>query len=78
MLMVLSLVAGLSVAASAQTTTSQNTMLQNMAGNGDLSTVTGAAKAAGLDGMLNGATPYTVFAPNNAAFNKIPGIRSMP
>jgi hypothetical protein len=47
-------------------------MLQNMAGNGDLSTVTGAAKAAGLDSVLNGATPYTVFAPNNAAFNKIP------
>ena len=34
--------------------------------------MTGAAKAAGLDGVLNGATPYTVFAPNNAAFNKIP------
>jgi uncharacterized surface protein with fasciclin (FAS1) repeats len=72
MLVVLSLVAGLTVAASAQTTTSQKTMLQNMAGNGDLSMATGAAKAAGLDGMLNGATPYTVFAPNNAAFNKVP------
>ncbi|HUL61651.1 MAG TPA: fasciclin domain-containing protein, partial [Methanocella sp.] len=35
------------------------------------STLTGAAKAAGLDGMLNGATPHTLFAPNNAAFGKV-------
>lgn len=66
----LSLVCGLTMSAVAQTT-SQNTMLQNMAGNKDLSMVTGAAKAAGLDGVLNGATPYTVFAPDNAAFGKI-------
>jgi hypothetical protein len=46
MLMVLSLVVGLSVAASAQTT-SQNTMLQNMASDKDLSTVTGAGKERG-------------------------------
>ena len=72
MLMVLSLVAGLSLPASAQVATGQKTMLQNLAGNGDFSTLANAAKAAGLDGVLNGATPYTVFAPNNAAFGKIP------
>ncbi|HEY3272506.1 MAG TPA: fasciclin domain-containing protein, partial [Methanocella sp.] len=71
MLMVLSLVAGLSLPASAQTT-SQNTMLQNLAGNGDFSTLVTAARAGGVDSVLNGATPYTVFAPNNAAFGKFP------
>lgn len=72
MLMVVLLVVGLAVPASAQTATSGNTMLQNLAGNADFSTLAGAAKAAGLDGMLNGATPHTLFAPNNAAFGKIP------
>jgi uncharacterized surface protein with fasciclin (FAS1) repeats len=72
MLIVLSLVAGLSLPASAQTATSQNTMLQNLAGNGDFSTLVTAARAGGVDGVLNGATPYTVFAPDNAAFGKIP------
>jgi uncharacterized surface protein with fasciclin (FAS1) repeats len=69
--MVLSLVVGLSLPASAQTT-SQNTMLQNLQGNGDFSTLVTAARAGGADGVLNGATQHTVFAPNNAAFGKIP------
>ncbi len=71
-LIVLSLVAGLSIPVSAQTTTGQHTMLQNLAGRGDFSTLANAAKVAGLDGLLSGSTQYTLFAPNNAAFNKIP------
>jgi transforming growth factor-beta-induced protein len=36
-----------------------------------LSTLTTAIVAAGLDGALSGDTPYTVFAPTNAAFEKL-------
>lgn len=67
----LSLIAGLMAPAVAQTS-SQNTMLQNLAGNPDFSMLAGAAKTAGLDTVLDGSTPYTLFAPNNAAFDKIP------
>ena len=37
-----------------------------------LSTLVTALKAAGLVDTLKGAGPFTVFAPNNAAFEKIP------
>ncbi|OIQ35907.1 MAG: hypothetical protein BM563_11805 [Bacteroidetes bacterium MedPE-SWsnd-G1] len=37
----------------------------------ELSTLTSAIVAAGLDGALSGDTPYTVFAPTNAAFEKL-------
>ena len=39
---------------------------------GSLSTLVTALKAAGLVDTLKGAGPFTVFAPNNAAFEKIP------
>ena len=42
------------------------------AGNPDFSTLVTALKAAGLDKTLAGSGPFTVFAPNNAAFAKIP------
>lgn len=38
----------------------------------DLSTLVAAVTAAGLVDTLNGEGPFTVFAPNNAAFAKIP------
>jgi len=41
-------------------------------GNPDFSTLVAALKAADLVGTLQGAGPFTVFAPNNAAFAKIP------
>jgi Fasciclin domain len=41
-------------------------------GNPDFSTLVAALKAAGLVETLQGAGPFTVFAPNNAAFAKIP------
>jgi len=40
--------------------------------NPDLSTLVTAVKAAGLVDTLNGEGPFTVFAPNNDAFAKIP------
>lgn len=41
-------------------------------GNADFSTLTTAVTSAGLAETLNGAGPFTVFAPTNAAFEKIP------
>lgn len=38
----------------------------------DFSTLVAAVKAAGLVDALKGDGPLTVFAPNNAAFNKLP------
>ncbi|MCR8556077.1 fasciclin domain-containing protein [Mucilaginibacter sp. BJC16-A38] len=38
----------------------------------DLSTLTSAVKAANADATLKGAGPYTLFAPDNAAFSAIP------
>lgn len=42
------------------------------AGNGDFSTLVAAVKAAGLVDVLVGEGPFTVFAPTNAAFAKLP------
>ena len=56
---------------------SSNVMAQNKSivdiavGNKDFSTLVAALKAADLVGALQGDGPFTVFAPNNAAFGKI-------
>ena len=42
------------------------------AGNEDFSTLVAAVSAAGLVDTLKGDGPFTVFAPNNAAFDKLP------
>lgn len=42
------------------------------AGNADFSTLVAAVKAAGLVETLSGTGPFTVFAPTNAAFDKLP------
>lgn len=44
------------------------------AGNPDFSTLVTAVKAAGLVDTLKGAGPFTVFAPTNAAFAKVPNL----
>jgi len=41
-------------------------------GNENFSTLVAAVKAADLAGTLSGAGPFTVFAPTNAAFEKLP------
>lgn len=48
------------------------TVVATAAGNTDFSTLVAAVKAAGLVDMLNGAGPFTIFAPTNAAFQKLP------
>ncbi len=42
------------------------------AGNKDFSTLVTAVKAAGLAETLSGAGPFTIFAPTNEAFAKLP------
>lgn len=47
-------------------------IIQTAVGNPDFSTLVTAIKAAGLVDTLSGAGPFTVFAPTNEAFAKIP------
>ncbi len=48
------------------------TIVDIAVGNPDFSTLVTAVKAAGLVDTLNSAGPFTVFAPTNAAFAKLP------
>lgn len=48
------------------------TIAENAPNADNLSTLVSAAKAAGLVETLNGEGPFTVFAPDNAAFEKLP------
>lgn len=57
---------------SASTPVTRGTVVDVAAANPDFSTLVAAVKAAGLVDTLNGAGPYTVFAPTNAAFAKLP------
>ena len=47
-------------------------IVENAAASPDHSTLVTAVKAAGLAETLSGAGPFTVFAPTNAAFEKLP------
>ena len=48
------------------------TIVENAANSKDHTTFVAAVKAAGLAETLSGAGPFTVFAPTNAAFAKLP------
>ena len=48
------------------------TVVQNASAAPNLSTLVAAVKAAGLVDTLSGPGPFTVFAPDNDAFNKLP------
>lgn len=48
------------------------TIVATAQGNGDFSTLVSAVQSAELVDTLNGAGPFTVFAPTNAAFEKVP------
>ena len=47
-------------------------IIQNAVNSKDHTTLVAAVKAAGLVDTLSGAGPFTVFAPTNAAFKKLP------
>ncbi|MCL4107260.1 UNVERIFIED_CONTAM: hypothetical protein GTU68_017144 [Idotea baltica] len=63
-------VAGLTVSAVADN--NEKNIVEVAAGNKDFSTLVAAVKAAGLAETLSGEGPFTVFAPTNAAFEKLP------
>ena len=71
-LLLLAVTVGLAAPFVTAQVSSQKTVLQNLAGIGDFSTLLGGIRAAGLDNILKGPGPYTVFAPMNAAFDKLP------
>lgn len=50
----------------------QQTLVAIAAGNESFSTLVAAVKAAGLVDALNGDGPFTIFAPTNDAFSKLP------
>lgn len=54
------------------TATPPGTIVDVAVGNGDFSTLVAAVTAAGLAETLSGEGPFTVFAPANAAFAKLP------
>jgi uncharacterized surface protein with fasciclin (FAS1) repeats len=51
----------------------KTSILQALDGSAEHKTLANAVKAAGLTETLSGAQPYTLFAPNEAAFQKLPG-----
>lgn len=48
------------------------TIVENAANSKDHTTLVGAIQAAGLVDTLQGSGPFTVFAPTNAAFDRLP------
>jgi uncharacterized surface protein with fasciclin (FAS1) repeats len=51
---------------------SKETLGKALEGSADHSSLAAAIKAAGLDATLNGSQAYTLLAPTNAAFEKLP------
>ncbi len=51
---------------------SQKNIIENAVNSKDHTTLVAAVKAAGLVDTLEGPGPFTVFAPTNAAFDKLP------
>ena len=50
-------------------------IVQNAVNSNDHTTLVAAVKAAGLVSTLEGPGPFTVFAPTNEAFAKLPPVR---
>ena len=51
----------------------QKSIVENAVNSADHTTLVAAVKAAGLVDTLQGPGPFTVFAPTNMAFDKLPG-----
>ena len=62
-------------AAVPKATPAAGTVLMQAQRDPDLTTLVSALQTAGMDQTLNGAGPFTIFAPNNAAFEKVPAAR---
>jgi len=53
------------------------TIAQTLAQSGDHSTLAAAVKAAGLEATMSGSQPYTLLAPTNTAFQKVPDAQGL-
>ncbi|MFN5960853.1 MAG: fasciclin domain-containing protein [Verrucomicrobiota bacterium] len=60
------------ITSTAEDKAATQTVVEIAAGNKDFSTLVAAVKAAGLAETLSGKGPFTVFAPTNDAFAKLP------
>lgn len=58
--------------AKSSTTIAAKNLVEIASGNADFSTLVGAVKTAGLVDTLSGKGPFTIFAPTNEAFAKLP------
>jgi len=63
---------GIARVATAVNATADKTVVEIAAGDPSFSTLVAAVKAAGLAETLSGSGPFTVFAPTNEAFAKLP------
>jgi uncharacterized surface protein with fasciclin (FAS1) repeats len=72
LIVIVAVVAALAVPASAATAAGGKNIVETAAGSKQFSTLVTLVKKAGLVGTLSGKGPYTVFAPTNAAFAKVP------
>jgi uncharacterized surface protein with fasciclin (FAS1) repeats len=66
------LFASLAVSAAFASLAPAKTVVEIAAGSPDHTTLVAAVKAAGLAETLSGSGPFTIFAPTNAAFAKLP------
>lgn len=66
-------VGGNTAAGGAEAPRAGKSILDSLTASQDHSALVNAVKAAGLTETLSGPTPYTVFAPTNAAFQSLPG-----
>lgn len=62
-------------AASPPAQTATGTVMETAARDPDFTTLVSAMQTAGMDAAMKGAGPYTIFAPTNAAFEKLPAAR---
>lgn len=69
---VVMVIAALAVPASAASAAGSKNIVETAAGNPQFSTLVSLVEKAGLAETLSGKGPYTVFAPTNAAFAKVP------
>ena len=65
-------VVGVATAGSAKSTGASQSIVQIASSNKNFSTLVSLLKKAGLVGALSGKGPFTVFAPTNDAFAKLP------
>ena len=65
-------IAGVGLAFMSSSAMAAGTIVEVAAGNGSFNTLVAAVKAAGLADTLSGKGPFTVFAPTDAAFAKLP------